>query len=523
MDNEEILHRTARMLVRRARWVRARALLLNALFVGLCLCVALAIWHRFAPLPIGRLVEVGLALMALSIMVAVVIGLRSRAEPMGLLIRADRTLKLKERLSTAYELLQSSSPHPLRSIVLQEGARVARSINPFRVVPTTTPRTLRWTPFLLLALVLVLMVDFSGVLPTALVGRDEGSHPEVLEQGQKLERLGKRLETEARQRGLERSLEAARRMQNIGQRLQHEKINEREAVARVNSLTEYMRNLEDELRKMAVLEDVSLGKVREVMVNQASVTGEVQRLLGMLSRGKLSAGEMRHLQERAQNLQQQGGLDERLSEALSQLREGDLEGAKELLENFMLQDQLAQDFEHLKRAERSLERGFEPSPEMGDEMDFDYPSGESEAYDDDDMAGDVRRGSGGGDPGDFEGGDYLDAEGTGSTSSIGTGRGTDTESRRSRVAETNAPATKIPGQSGEGGVRRTYVRALPLKADPAIPLEEVLTTYQRRAEESLLREEIPPRNREIVKAYFLSIGLVEESGGSEGKDEQRER
>jgi len=522
MDSEEILHRTARILVRRARWVRGRALLFNALFVGLCLWVALAIWHRFVPLPIGRLMEAGLALMGLSVLGALVMGLRSRADPMGLLISADRTLKLKERLSTAYELIQSSSSHPLRSIVLQEAARVARSVNPFRVVPTTTPRTLRWTPFLLLALILVLMVDFSDVLPTALVGRDERANPELFEQGKKLERLGKRLETEARQRGLERSLEAARRMQNLGQRLQHEKVNERDAMARVNSLSEYVRNLEDELRKMSVLEDVSLGKVREVMVNQANVTGEVQRLLAMLSRGKLSAGELRHLQERMQNLHQQGGLDERLSEALSQLRAGDLEGAREILENFLLQDQLAQDFEHLKRAERALERGFEQNLEMGDGTDFDYPSGEAGEYGDDEMEGDVRAGSGG-PPGDFEGGDYLDAEGTGSNSSVGTGRGTDSETSRSRIAETNAPATKITGQSGEGGVRRTYVRALPLKADPSIPLEEVIATYQRRAEESLLREEIPPRNREIVKAYFLSIGLVEESGGSEGKDEQRER
>ena len=68
-----------------------------------------------------------------------------------------------------------------------------------------------------------------------------------------------------------------------------------------------------------------------------------------------------------------------------------------------------------------------------------------------------------------------------------------------------------------------YVRALPLKADAAIPLEEVITTYQKRAEESLLREEIPPNNRDLVRAYFLAIGLVEEVAGSEGKDEQRER
>ncbi len=97
MEHEELLQRTARTLMRRAGWVRRRALLLQALFVGLCLCLALAIWHRFDPLPIGRLVELCIAIMAFCAVVAVGLGLRSRADPMGLLIRADRTLRLKER------------------------------------------------------------------------------------------------------------------------------------------------------------------------------------------------------------------------------------------------------------------------------------------------------------------------------------------------------------------------------------------------------------------------------------------
>jgi hypothetical protein len=133
------------------------------------------------------------------------------------------------------------------------------------------------------------------------------------------------------------------------------------------------------------------------------------------------------------------------------------------------------------------------------------------------MGGEPTGGSGGL-PGDFEGSDFLESEGTGANSSVGSGRGTETETNRSRIAETNAPASKITGQSGEGGVRRSYVRSLPLKAEASIPLEEVITTYQRRAEESLLREEIPPKNRDIVKAYFLAIGLVEESTGGEGKE-----
>jgi hypothetical protein len=522
MEHEEILQRLVRVLRRRAGWVRRRSSLLQALFVGLCLCLVLAIWHRFMPLPISQLVEFGLAAMAGCAIVALALGLRSRADPMSLLIRADRTLKLRERLSTAYELSMSPYPHPLRPIVLQEAARVARSVNPFRVIPSATPRTLRWTPFLLLAIVLVLVVDFRMFLPRSFIGGDERASATLYEQGQQLERQGKRLETEARRRGLERSMEAGRRMQSLGQRLQNEKVNEREAMARVNSLSEYVRTLEEELKKMAVLEDVALNKVREVMVNQASVSGEVQRLLGMMGRGKLSPSEMRNLQERLQSLGQQGVLDERLSEALNQLRDGDLEGAREMLENYLLQDQMAQDFEHLQRAERALDRSYEHGHDAGEEMDLEAPgrdSGEDGEYE---MAGDPHGGSGGL-PDDFEGDDYLGSEGMGSNSSMGAGRGSESEASHGHVAEAKSPASRITGQTGEGGVRRSYVRALPLKADAAIPLEEVITTYQKRAEESLLREEIPPNNRDLVRAYFLAIGLVEESAGSEGKDEQRDR
>jgi hypothetical protein len=522
MEHEEILQRLTRTLMRRAGWVRRRALLLQALFIGLCLCLGLAIWHRFVPLPVGRLVEVGLAALAFCALVALTIGLRSRADPMNLLIRADRTLRLKERLSTAYELAMNPQPHPLRLIVLQEATRAARSVNSFRVIPSITPRTLRWTPFLLLAIVLVLVVDFGIILPRSFVGEDVRPSATLSDQGRQLERLGKRLEMEARRRGLERSTEASRRMQTLGQRLQNEKVNDREAMARVNSLAEYVRNLEEELKKMAVLEDISINKVREVMVNQASVSGEVQRLLGMMGRGKLSPSEMRSLQERLQNLGQQGVLDERLNEALNQLRDGDIEGAREMLENYLLQDQLAQDFEQLKRAERALDRNFEHGIDSSEEMDLDRPSGEGGEDGDYEMAGDPRGGTGGS-PGDFEGSDYLDSEGMGSNSSVGSGRGAENEAPRSRITEPNSPPSRLTGQSGEGGVRRSYVRALPLKAEASVPLEEVISTYQKRAEESLLREEIPPNNRDLVRAYFLAIGLVEESTGSEGKDEQRDR
>src|SRR5688500_10276377 len=101
MEHEQLLQRTAHVLMRRASWVRRRMLLLNALFIGLCCCLALAVWDRFMPFPTNRLIGIGLGIMALSAVVAVLLSLRSRPDPLGLLIRADRALRLKERLSTA--------------------------------------------------------------------------------------------------------------------------------------------------------------------------------------------------------------------------------------------------------------------------------------------------------------------------------------------------------------------------------------------------------------------------------------
>jgi hypothetical protein len=155
-------------------------------------------------------------------------------------------------------------------------------------------------------------------------------------------------------------------------------------------------------------------------------------------------------------------------------------------------------------------------------MDFDRSGNEGGEYGDEEMAGDPHAG-GGGSPTDLAEGDDFDSEGLGPNSSVGSGRGTENEASHTRIPDTHAPPTRVTGQSGEGGVRRTYVRSLPLRADASIPVEEVIATYQKRAEDSLLREEIPPNNRDMVRAYFLSIGLVEDSSGSEGKDEQRER
>jgi hypothetical protein len=76
--------------------------------------------------------------------------------------------------------------------------------------------------------------------------------------------------------------------------------------------------------------------------------------------------------------------------------------------------------------------------------------------------------------------------------------------------ESEQPASQVPVKSGEGAMRLSYVRYLPLQNEARVPLEQVTVRYQRAAEEILSQEHIPRDYREQIKQYFLAIGMVPE-------------
>jgi hypothetical protein len=54
---------------------------------------------------------------------------------------------------------------------------------------------------------------------------------------------------------------------------------------------------------------------------------------------------------------------------------------------------------------------------------------------------------------------------------------------------------------------RLLVRSLPAWTGSKVPEERVLRDYQRRAESSLAREEVPVELMPYVKSYFMTIGM----------------
>jgi hypothetical protein len=79
------------------------------------------------------------------------------------------------------------------------------------------------------------------------------------------------------------------------------------------------------------------------------------------------------------------------------------------------------------------------------------------------------------------------------------------------LRESSQPISQVPVKSGEGTMRLSYVRYLPLQNEARESFDTAVTRYQHAAEEVLSQEQIPQLYREQIKQYFLAIGVVPES------------
>ncbi|MEE9517360.1 MAG: hypothetical protein V3V52_09660, partial [Candidatus Adiutricales bacterium] len=100
----------------------------------------------------------------------------------------------------------------------------------------------------------------------------------------------------------------------------------------------------------------------------------------------------------------------------------------------------------------------------------------------------------------------------------GRGKGKDEEKLPSELETSKIPAVQDPGATGPGERFNVYVRALPKVGRAELDPEKIIRTYSQKVEEVIKREDIPPKFREYIKNYFLSIGLRKEDHGNEGSN-----
>jgi hypothetical protein len=422
---------------------------------------------------------------------------------LAVLISADRRLHLQERLSTAYEYLQQQAHNRFVPSLAAEAERVAPQVDTRVVFPTRLPRRLWGIPLLVAATVVLFKLE---VTPWRFddMGQQDVT-PEVAREGKRLEQWGQRLEQLAQQERLDRSLILARHMQDLGRRLQREGGEKAQVTQRISTLSQYLQRLQQELQERTLMSEAGLLSTQDVLVSGKSVKQELQDILQLLQNEALPREMVSVAEQGLLRLGRQVGQHPELERLVQSLRVGNVEAAKQLLQDLLQQQQSTEELEHLERARhaleyssRTLQRGAQGETsgsgpaEPGETANEDRSSDGQDGMMAEDMSGMEDFGA----PGMEEG--------------MGTSRYTREDTAR-LLRESEQPASQVPLRSGEGAMRLGYMRYLPIQNEVREPLEKVVVRYQQEAEEVLTQEQIPRDYREQIKHYFLAIGMVPEA------------
>jgi len=440
------------------------------------------------------------AIAALAVVVFAVLRRRVRIAALDVLVRADHTLGFHASLSTAYEYLQHHALNPFVPGLVAVAERLAPRVDPRRVFPVRLPRRVWGIPLLLAA-----TLGFSMLKVTPL-HFDDAREPdvarEVSREGQRLEKWGRELEELAKREQLDRSMILARQMQQLGQRLQREGGEKTRVAERIATLSQYLQRLQQELRERALLGDAGLMAAREVMASGKSVKQELRDILQLLQHDTMPREMAAMAEQSVLRLSRQVGQNAQLESLLQNLRAGDLDAARQLLRDVLQQQQAAEEVEHLDRARRALEYSSR-SIQRGAQSDS--ATSRSRPQTDASQQGSMDMGEDGMFSDSMDGMEDFPSPGAeeGYGSSALTRQHSDPALR-----ESEQPVSNVEVQSGEGAMRLSYIRYLPLQNEAQVPIEKAVVQYQHAAEEVLTQEQIPRSYREQIKQYFMSLGMM---------------
>lgn len=492
---ERAAQRLQQRFVSLRRWGLGLDVLLGGVLAALLatLLTALFGWAVPRPLLYG-------AIAVVAGVIFTVLARRVRIAALDVLICADRTCGWHAALSTAYEYLRQHTTNPFVPGLASVAEHLAPQVVAHRVFPGHLPRRVWALPLLLAATLGVSMLQLTPLHFEA------APEPEVARQvsraGQRLEKWGRDLEELAKREQLDRSMILARQMQQLGQRLQREGGEKTQVAGRIATLSQYLQRLQQELRERALMSEAGLMTARDVVLSGKSVKQELREILQLLQHDAVPRETAAMAEQSVQRLSRQVGRNAQLESLLHNLRAGDLDAARQLLRDVLQQQQAAEEVEHLDRARRALEYSSR-SIQRGSQGDTstsrsrpqaDTPGQGATDMDEDGMFSDHMPG-------------MEDFPSPGAEEGYGSSTMTRQYSNPA-LRESDQPASNVEVPSGEGAMRLSYIRYLPVQNQAQVPLEKAVEQYQHAAEEVLTQEHIPRGYREQIKQYFLSLGMM---------------
>lgn len=439
-----------------------------------CLLASLAL------IPLRGMALYGISLLTvpvllLPIVAAVVFILRrwGMKESLQVLFLLDKTLNLEERAITAWEILGRTGRRTPELLVLAETAERLKGIDFKRLLKKPLP----WQAFALPPLLLLLLsLLWIGV---GVVSEKDSKAFQARTLAQQIKEFSHAVKERARSEGLAESLRVASAVEELAEKRLEGQMSEKK-------LADELSGLATEIEKMdftAPPSQVSLSSATRESL--ADLTMELETLKQTLSSPEKWQAGARLDPKLLSKLES----FPRLSEELKQrLRPGDRLGEGEL-SRFLRELEKSAGAELDRRTLKDIAeylsfilQGMEGAPVEGGEREVAQVPGYRSAQ------ADKQKG-----PGTLP----------------GDRPGTKTKGSQPLPPLTQGMATHLKGILGEGRSATFGWRGEPRAGKSNVPLEDLIVSYRRQAEEELASEKIPAGLKETIKSYFLSLGMAE--------------
>ena len=490
-----------------AALVRARHLQLLVdhvsvgLLVGLCAATILVLAARLGALPVSPW---WLTLDA--ILAGVAAGLarawRRRPAPLAVAIHADVALRLKQRLSTAWELAaERGDDDPLAELIAAQAVKAGLPARAGQVFPVRLDRWGQLIPLAAMLLVLAAAVDVDAMRDVVPRQVDE----QVVHEGERLAQFARAMQARSQRSALPRSGAQAAELERLGTRMESGELGRAQALAELRQMAESI-----DRERSHVQAEASRARGGERLRGSgrtSSLLAELdpKAMLEEMKRGPLSGRDTARLGKRLDDLER-AGVPRRLVEgALDSQREGVDHPLRELLERLAQLRQALEEDEELRSARRQVQRSQETLGEasgtgiavraLTDDVDWDE---EDDAQQ-------------GGPVGADDGGDHRMTSDLARHAPRTGSQGGAIPSKEEPVAPAqpqppaSGPVMAAPSQLNPGDTFAAEGRTMPRFNAPASEDASVDARFAAQLESVLAAEQYPEHYKAFVRRYFLSL------------------
>jgi hypothetical protein len=431
---------------------------------------------------------------------ACIIGFVTRSSLLNILIDIDCRLKLKDRVSTAYEYLKLKKKTEFTELLINDAAVKLSQINPQQLVPAK----FSFMHGLVIILLMINILLYSGVFFTPDFKLTHRELEKIDNAGQVLKNyMIKRIDKRAAQQPKTQSGHG-KKLAQISNKLNDSSKSFEQRFAELNHFLEEVQGeqarLAQELGTRLDSADIKKLPIPKTPDLANLSTSQLQKLKGLLSKtlsNRISDAIYRNIE----SLQELDSIENLLSRIIDDLEDGQA----------VIDDSYRS---------AGIEGQTPPAPETPENQPDDpnrpYPKGK---FADPNQNAEDRADHRGFGKGQRDGGDLpAGLEPSEGYSNAAGGARSDAENKPGQALE------KTPGSAVQdkmvSSAAKTYlihIRALTDMGDARFKEEDIFRTYRKEVESILQKEDIPVNYREYIKNYFISIGINTEENAHEFK------